>query len=148
MVDTGLPGDYTTVLMDESLPPAFARDVQFPIQQLRQLIEETIRGWLVRTPSQQTQVNYQRDLQQFVKFMRIDPAKLDELTRIRPEHVAAWREHLQQAGRSNATIRRKMTVLRSLFSYLQVYGYTGANPAHGKFVQAPPAPRDGKTVGL
>lgn len=41
-----------------------------------------------------------------------------------------------------------MTALRSLFSYLQTYGYTGANPAHSKFVDTPPVPRDGKTVGL
>jgi integrase/recombinase XerD len=31
---------------------------------------------------------------------------------------------------------------------LQTYGYSGANPAHGKFVKAPAVPRDGKTVGL
>jgi integrase/recombinase XerD len=37
---------------------------------------------------------------------------------------------------------------RSLFSYLQTYGYTGVDPAHGDFVEAPPVPRDGKTVGL
>ena len=41
-----------------------------------------------------------------------------------------------------------MTVLRSLFSYLQTYGYAGANPAHSDFVEAPSVPRDGKTVGL
>jgi hypothetical protein len=28
-----------------------------------------------------------------------------------------------------------------------VYGYVGANPAHGKFVKAPAVSRDGKTVG-
>src|SRR5207248_6019939 len=39
-------------------------------------------------------------------------------------------------------------VLRSLFSYLQTYGYTGANPAHSDFVEAPAVPRDGKTVGM
>lgn len=148
MTDTGLPGQSTEILMSESLPPAFARESPFPSWQLRQLIDEAIRGWLMRTPSLPTRVNYQRDLKQFVDFMKIGPSMLNELTRIRPEHVASWREHLQQAGRSNSTIRRKMTVLRSLFSYLQVYGYTGANPAHGKFVKAPPAPRDGKTVGL
>jgi integrase/recombinase XerD len=48
----------------------------------------------------------------------------------------------------NASIRRKMTALRSLFSYLQTYGYAGANPAHSDFVEAPAVPRDGKTVGL
>ena len=30
-----------------------------------------------------------------------------------------------------------MTALRSLYSYLQTYGYTGANPAHGDFVDSP-----------
>ena len=148
MDDTGIHGPQTEVLTSSTLPPAFAGESPFPIKQLRQLIEEAIRGWLMRTPSQQTRVNYRRDLRQFVDFMKIDPVEVDELTRVRPEHVAAWRDEHQQAGRSNSTIRRKMTVLRSLFSYLQVYGYTGANPAHGKFVKAPPVPRDGKTVGL
>ena len=41
-----------------------------------------------------------------------------------------------------------MTALRSMYSYLQTYGYTGANPAHGDFVDAPAVARDGKTVGL
>ncbi len=39
-------------------------------------------------------------------------------------------------------------LLRSLFSYLQSYGYVGANPAHSDFVAAPAVPRDGKTVAL
>jgi integrase/recombinase XerD len=146
MAKIDFPGDCATV--GESLAPAFADAGPFPTQQLRQLIKEAIRGWLMRTPSHQTRVNYERDLRHFLKFMRTDPSRLDDLTHIRPEHVGAWREHLQQAGRSNATVRRKMTVLRSLFSYLQVYGYTGANPAHGKFVKVPPVARDGKTVGL
>jgi len=49
---------------------------------------------------------------------------------------------------TNSTIRRKLTALRSLFSYLKTYGYTGANPAHSDFVAAPKVPRDSKTVGL
>ncbi len=43
---------------------------------------------------------------------------------------------------------RKITVFRSLFSYLQTYGYTGANPAQSDFVATPPVLRDDKTVGL
>jgi integrase/recombinase XerD len=57
-------------------------------------------------------------------------------------------ELLVAAGQTNSTIRRKLTALRSPFSYLQTYGYSGANPAHGKFVKAPAVPRDGKTVAL
>src|SRR5262249_61717437 len=64
------------------------------------------------------------------------------------EQVSRWRDALAEAGLTNSTIRRKLTTLRSLFSYLQTYGYTGANPAHGKFVKAPAVPRDGKTVCL
>ena len=70
------------------------------------------------------------------------------LTRIRPGDVAAWRDALLAAGQTNATVRRKLTVIRSLFSHLIIYGYTGANPAHGKFVQAPSVGKDGKTPGL
>ncbi len=55
---------------------------------------------------------------------------------------------MRESGQSNSTIRRKLTALRSLFSYLKTYGYTGANPAHSDFVAAPAVPRDGKTVGL
>lgn len=38
--------------------------------------------------------------------------------------------------------------MRSLFTYLQTFGYTGANPAHGKFVKTPAPSRDGKTIAL
>jgi len=67
---------------------------------------------------------------------------------IKPHHVAAWRDQLLGQGLANSSIVRKMTVPRSLFSYLQTYGYVGANPAHSDFVAAPAVPRDGKTLGL
>ncbi len=48
---------------------------------------------------------------------------------------ACQRRHRGTADeQTNSTIRRKMTALRSLFSYLKIYGYTGANPAHGDFL--------------
>jgi integrase/recombinase XerD len=135
-------------LTGETLPPAFAGPREFTAAELRGQLHEAIRAWLLRTPSAQTRDKYQRDLAEFQRFSRIDDEHLDHLVLVRPEHVAAWRESLQQAGLANSTIRGKLTVLRSLFSYLQIYGYTGANPAHGKFVKAPAVPRDGKTVGL
>src|SRR5204862_6670463 len=70
------------------------------------------------------------------------------LAGLAPGHVAGWRDHLRERGLTNASIRRKMTALRSLFSYLKSYGFAGANPAHGDFVAAPAVPRDGKTVAL
>ena len=59
------------------------------------------------------------------------------LAAIVPRQVAGWRDSLREQGLTNSSIRRKMTALRSLYSYLQTYGYTGVNPAHGDFVTAP-----------
>lgn len=111
-------------------------------------IREASRSWLLKSPSKDTRSNYERDLNQFLVFCGFSPAETGKLPAIRPGHVAAWRDHLLQLGLTNSTVLRKMTVLRSLFSYLQNYGYVGTNPAHSDFVDAPAAPRDGKTVGL
>jgi len=91
---------------------------------------------------------YVSDLDQFLAHAGIEAGAWDQLAHIRPEDVAAWRGALTADEQTNSTIRRKMTALRSLFSYLKTYGYTGANPAHSDFVAAPAVARDGKTVGL
>jgi integrase/recombinase XerD len=111
-------------------------------------LEEACRAWLLKSPSPDTRSNYKRDLDQFLAFCGFASADRHKLPLIRPEHVAAWRDTLAQQQLTNSSIRRKLTVLRSLFSYLQTYGYVGANPAHSDFVDAPAAPRDGKTLGL
>lgn len=115
---------------------------------LRTQIAEAHQAWLKKSQSQDTRSNYERDVKQFLAFAGIAESQLELLTRIRPEQVASWRDWLQSQGLTNSSIRRKMTALRALFSYLQVYGYLGENPAHGDFVDAPAVPRDGKTVGL
>lgn len=131
-----------------SIIPAFATTTESSVIDQCRRFSEAGRSWLVRSTSRSTRTNYERDLHQFLAFMQISSDRLDRLVDVRPEHVAAWRDSLREQGRSNATVRRKMTALRSLFSYLKTYGYTGANPAHGDFVDAPAMPRDGKTVGL
>jgi integrase/recombinase XerD len=105
-------------------------------------------AWLLKSPSRNTRENYARDLRQFLAFVGIPANRLEQIAGVRPEHVAKWRDRLREQGLQNSSICRKMTALRSLFSYLQTYGYTGANPAHSDFVEAPAVPRDGKTVGL
>jgi integrase/recombinase XerD len=115
---------------------------------LRQAIRQAVDAWLLRTPSPHTRRAYRLDLDQFLAASGIQPDAWEQLAAVRPEHVSQWRDQLAAAGGTNSTIRRKLTALRSLFSYLQTYGYSGANPAHGKFVKAPSVPRDGKTVGL
>lgn len=115
---------------------------------LRELFHEAAQAWLAKSPSMQTRTTYRRDLGQFLAFAGIDASQLDRLASVTPRVVAAWRDALRQRGLTNSSIRRKLTVLRSLYSYLKRYGYAGANPAHSDFVAAPPVPRDGKTACL
>ena len=115
---------------------------------LRGRITEARDAWLVRSPSLQTRDAYSRDLECFLSFVCVPLDQLEVLASIRPNHIAAYRDHLLARRLVNSSIVRKITVLRSLFSYLQTYGYTGKNPAHSDFVSAPAVPRDGKTVGL
>ena len=88
------------------------------------------------------------DLDQFLAARRHRGRRLGAARRHPPRARRRWRDALAADGQTNSTIRRKLTALRSLFSYLKTYGYTGANPAHGEFVAAPAVSRDGKTVGL
>lgn len=125
---------------DRPIPPE--------ILNLRQQIAEACKSWLSRSPSSKTRSNYDRDLRQFLAFAGVLADRPEALAGVRPHQVAAWRDHLREAGLTNSSIRRKMTALRSLYSYLQTYGFVGANPAHSDFVAAPAVPRDGKTVAL
>jgi len=136
------------ILARQSVPPAFEHSPSAPSETLARRIAEAVGAWLAKTPSQHTRRSYASDVGQFLHYCGIDVDQFDRLATLRPGHVSAWRDELQRHGLSNATVRRKLTAIRSLFSYLQIYGYTGANPAHGKFVAAPAASRHGKTVGL
>jgi integrase/recombinase XerD len=125
--------------------PAAASDLPLA---LCQQIREAYRAWLAKSPSPDTRSNYKRDLDQFLAFAGIPEGQYECLIRILPRQVTDWRDHLSAKELTNSSIRRKLTVLRSFFSYLQTYGYSGVNPAHSDFVDAPSVPRDGKTVGL
>lgn len=128
--------------------PVFRRDHQPTSDELRGQIAEACQAWLVRSPSMDTRSGYARDLTQFLRFSDVGDGAWEDLASLRPSHVSAWRDSLLHAGRTNTSIGRKLSVVRSLFSYLRAYGYTGPNPADTAFVSAPPVPRDGKTVGL
>ena len=130
------------------VPPAFGGERPATQVALRTQITRAAADWLARTPSVHTRDAYQRDLRQFLSFTGFGIDQLEALATVRPGDVAAWRDSLLAAGQTNSSVRRKLTALRSLFSYLNVYGYTGANPAHGKFVQSPSVSKEGKTPGL
>lgn len=114
----------------------------------RMHVSQAVEAWLHRSMSNATRTNYAMDLGQFLDFIGAPIDALEFLLAVRPEQVAAWRDQLAAVGLTNSSIRRKLTTLRSLFSYLQSYGYLGSNPAHSDFVDTPSVARDGKTVGL
>jgi integrase/recombinase XerD len=116
--------------------------------ELRVRFAEACRAWLSKSPSIDTRTNYARDVNQFLTFLGVSASEPERLACVTPGHVAAWRDHLHARGLTNASIRRKMTALRSLYSYLNSPGFAGANPAHGDFVDAPALARNGKTVAL
>lgn len=115
---------------------------------LRSGFAEAFRAWLAKSKSASTRSNYARDLSQFLEFAGIKPSEVQLLAEVRPERVAAWRDELRARKLANSSILRKLTALRSLYSYLKSYGYVGPNPAHPDFVDAPAVSRDGKTVAL
>ncbi|MFV0446664.1 MAG: tyrosine-type recombinase/integrase [Planctomycetaceae bacterium] len=143
-----VPHDDNSSSSSRELIPAFESTSSLSSRDIRNRLTEACSGWLARSPSPNTRSNYTRDLEQFFAFLGFSPHEPERLTTVRPHHVAAWRDHLRAQGLTNSSIRRKLTALRSLFSYLKTYGYLGANPAHSDFVDAPAVPRDGKTVGM
>jgi len=147
MASTSTHDTLPTTFVDSA--PAFQANV-VPENglELRRLLGEAFQAWLTRSPSLETRDGYTRDFFQFLEFAKVPSEAWEKLAEIRPATVAAFRDHLLGAGLTNTTISRKLSVIRSLYSFLRTYGYTGANPADTAFVAAPSVPRDGKTVAL
>ncbi len=141
------------------LPPAFGGDLPRSLAELRNVIEQAKAAWLARTESAKTRIAYGNDLDQFLAFHGINPTHIEQMAWIVPEQVTSWRDHLLKFGgrndsfgnpqpAANSTVTRKLTALRSFFSFLQSYGYRGANPAHPDFVKAPHVSDKGLTPAI
>lgn len=135
-------------LHEDAVPPVFCRELGVDWRGQRDRLGEAVRSWLASSPSVHTRVGYSGDLRQFLRFGGIEVGHWEKLAELLPSHVSGWRDSLADAGYSQASIRRKIIAVRSLFTYLQTFGHTGANPAHGKFVKTPAPARDGKTTAL
>ena len=143
----------------DHLPPAFGGQLPKSLVKLRPVIESAFEAWLKRTESEATRIAYRNDVRQFLSFHGLNPTHIEQMTRMLPDDVTSWRDHLlAEGGRrdehgkstpaSNSTVARKITALRSFFSFLQVGGYRGANPAHPNFVKAPSVPDEGLTPAV
>lgn len=141
------------------LPPAFGGSLPDNILELRSTIESAKEAWLAKTESKKTRIAYRNDLDQFLRYHGFDACEIEQMTQIVPSHVTRWRDHLLASGgrpdgdgkpmpAANATVARKITSLRSFFSFLQNYGYRGANPAHPDFVRTPKVSDKGLTPAI
>ena len=69
MADDDGSEEAETGLTAEALPPAFMGPVDFSPTQFRRLMQEAVKGWLLRTPSEATQAAYKSDLDEFLRFV-------------------------------------------------------------------------------
>ncbi|HEY9282006.1 MAG TPA: tyrosine-type recombinase/integrase [Pyrinomonadaceae bacterium] len=86
--------------------------------------------------SEETRRAYRRVVREFFRFT--GPVQPSEVT---SQEVRRWRDHLITQKKSASTVALKLSVVRSLFDYLQVGGFVSRNPALSKLVP-PPAVSD------
>ena len=86
-----------------------------------------IESWLLSKRSENTRKAYARDLRQFVDFLEMAGATLEEAT---PDHVNAWARSQTQAGVAASTVNRRLATVSSFYSKLVAEGKLAANPAH------------------
>jgi integrase/recombinase XerD len=101
--------------------------------------------WFANISSEKTRKAYQNDIRNFAQFVGISqPAEFRIVTR---SHVIAWRKELEAKALSDASIRRKLSALSSLFEYLCEKNAVTHNPVKG--VKRPAANNnEGKTPAL
>lgn len=66
---------------------------------------------------------YRKDLEEFFKFVRVEPEKVD------PLQIRGFLSEEILKGKSKTTVARKLSTLRSFFSYLYSEGMIKFNPA-------------------
>ncbi|NJM52146.1 MAG: tyrosine-type recombinase/integrase [Blastocatellia bacterium] len=85
-----------------------------------------------RSVSEETRRAYRRVAKEFFAFLRHKhPAEINQ------GDVQRWRDHLIALKKSDATVRLKLSVIRSMFDYLKIAGIVDRNPALTKLVRPP-----------
>ena len=85
--------------------------------------------WFANLKSAKTRQEYANDLGDFRRYVGIDTP--EEFRLVTRAHVIAWRDDLQRRGFSDASIRRKLSALSSLFNYLCNENAVSLNPVQG-----------------
>lgn len=129
-----------------AFPPAEDRSHILTSSQFTQLAAVSpALSWFANLDNPQTRRAYQNDVQEFMAFAGIDdPRQFRDVVR---GHVLAWRRDLEQRALSEASIRRKLAALSSLFEYLCEANAITSNPVDG--VRHPKMARaEGKTPAI
>jgi integrase/recombinase XerD len=103
----------------------------------RQIDARVTSAFCERSVSEETRRAYRRVVREFFRF--IGARHLEEIT---PQDVQRWRDGLIAQKKSASTVAFKLSIVRSLFDYLQVGGYVTRNPALSKLVPPPAVPDD------
>lgn len=88
--------------------------------------------------SEHTFIAYQNDLSQFSIFLE-QQFDFDEVTLIRHLHVRSWLAQLKEEEKSERTLQRKISAVKSLFKYLLRLGLVSQNPT--RQISIPKAPK-------
>ena len=126
------------------LLPSISRDKVAPSGQ--KFDPRTIASFHERSVSEQTRRAYRRVVREFFTYFKFrHPAEITSA------EILAWRDYLStEKKRSSATIALKLSVIRSMYDYLQLAGLVAANPAVTKLVPPPVLPEDlrGRALSL
>jgi site-specific recombinase XerD len=84
--------------------------------------------FLLRKVKQATVTGYRNSTEEFSKFLKNPP-----ITRVTKSDVTRWQEHLATKGNVPRTIDGKVGVIRALYNFAKIQGYTRAdNPAENR----------------
>src|SRR5437762_3203248 len=119
----------------EIIEPEIVSAPAKPISGERRLVplKDNVLSFLNRSTSENTREAYQRTILEFHRFAG------KHLLTVTARDVLAWRDALLHHGQSNQTIAAKLSIVRSLYSYLQkVYpDLLLHNPADAQLVPPP-----------
>jgi site-specific recombinase XerD len=103
----------------------------------RQFDSRTTAAFCERSVSEETRRAYRRVVREFFRFTGSrHPAE------ITPVDVQRWRDQLIAQKKSASTVAFKLSIVRSLFDYLQAGNYVTRNPALSKLVPPPAVSED------
>jgi integrase/recombinase XerD len=97
----------------------------------------TTSAFCERSVPEETRRAYRRVVKEFFRFT--GQRHPEEIT---PQDVQRWRDVLIAQKKSASTVAFKLSIVRSLFDYLQVGGYVSRNPALSKLVPPPAVSED------